>query len=161
MICRYGFFAMSQLKTFKVSCMMAFIMYISFLSWMWASVCLYILILVPFCVVWDRFGLHLKPIWTSFWLKMELQNDLGTKMEPERSQACKMWFFRGSRTQNPTSNFHVFPTMYLNSVTFWACDLQVRFLCDFLWIPGPSEGWKSCKPWLGVTKSRFRTFIKR
>ena len=46
------------LKTFLVSCKMAFMMYGSVLLWMWASICLHILVLCLFCVIWGPSGVH-------------------------------------------------------------------------------------------------------
>ena len=90
---------------------------------------------------WDTVWCHLGCVWSpprhhwaSKWSCKKTWGPRWSRKAPRSENS----HFRSARLQNHTNSI-VFLTMGLNSRTFGACDLQVRFLFHFPWIPGPLE----------------------
>ncbi len=94
-------------------------------------------------------------------LQMELQNDLGSKMDAERFQVRKNEFSVAYGARILTPIFIIFQRCVNISRTFGACDLRVRFPCDFLWISGPQEGQQSCKSHIWSRKIKVSQVLEK
>ena len=109
----------------------------------------------------NRFFINMGLIWVPFSFNWASKGGLGPTMEPESLQVRKMWISGALTAPFRPSLFDDFPTMYLNYFIFLVFDLHVRFLCDFLWILGPMEPWKSCKTIGGSHKIKVSHIQKK
>ena len=112
-------------------------------------------------VIWWPFLINLGIIWAPFSFNWASKGGLGPTMEPESLQVRKRWISGALTAPFRPSLFDDFPTMCLNYLIFLVFDLHVRFLCDFSWILGPMEPWKSCKTIGGSHKIKVSHIQKK
>ena len=96
-------------------------------------------------VIWWPFLINLGIIWAPFSFDWASKGGLGPKMELESLEVEKMWVSGALTDPLPPPFWVIFPTMYQNYLILYVFYLNVQFLNDFPWIPGPVEEWKSCK----------------
>ena len=65
---------------------------------------------------------------------------LGHQNGAGKLPGLKIVIFGGQQAAEKYSRKACFSDNVPKLLIFWACDLQVRFLCDFPWIPGPLTG---------------------
>ena len=110
---------------------------------------------------------HENTFWGRRWLRTEnillhvLQTLPTFIWAPHAGPVRRKLLFGTPVLEHFLKTFHVFRTMYLNYSTFSACDSQVWFLSDFLWILGRLEGGKSCKTIRGSHKIKGSRIQKK
>ena len=135
----------------------AFMIYGSVFLWIWVSICLHVLISIPICcnygTIWLRFGRHSGSKLTS--------KRLGDQSGAWKLSGFKKVYFRGMAAPEKQSRKSCFLDFVYKFWDFFGTCFQVRVFFHFLWIPGPSEGHKSCKNHVGSHKIKVPRLLEK